>query len=157
MSDFVEEDLNDQSEPADRKQQFRDRYKGATLQSMIRHMADIKAVREELEERLKNVNAHYDVLRIELIPAKMDEEGVQRIVIEGIGRVSLTADLYVSTIDKPGLFNWLRKHKLGSLITEQVAPSTLKAFVKNRIVKGEEVPENLVKTTPFTRASITKA
>lgn len=147
----------EQEDKVDRKAQFRDRYKNTPLNELIRAMHGVRQVKDEYDDALKNINAHYDVLRIELIPAKMEEEGIERIAIEGIGRVSLTADMYVGVTDKTGLFDWLRKHKLGSLIKEQVPSATLKAFVKNRIIKGAPVPTELVKVTPFTRASITKA
>lgn len=151
------DDSGEQEDKVDRKAKYRDEYKGASLNDMIRAMHKVRQIKEEYEDKLKELNAHYDVLRIELIPGKMEEEGIERIAIEGVGRVSLTADMYVSVADKSGFFGWLRKHKLGDLIKEQVPSSTLKAFVKNRIIKGTPVPTELVKVTPFTRASITKA
>lgn len=150
---------DDGSNPVDdRKQQYRDEYAGLDLLTMIAKMKEVSAIKEKQEDKLKNINAAYDVLRLELIPAKMEEEGIERLSVAGIGRVSLTGDMYVSTrkdhIEE--FYGWLRDSGLGDLIQETVNSSTLKAFVKKRIQAGEPVPEDFVKVTPFTRASITK-
>lgn len=134
----------------------RKKYAGLTLHNLVKAMQEVRTQKDELEERLKWVNADYDTLRIELIPAKMEEDGVERISYEGIGRVSLTGDMNVRIKDKAGYFNWLRTNKLGDLIVETVNSSTLKAWVKNRIKGGKPVPEDLLDVKPFTRASITK-
>lgn len=153
---FLEEDAAETPE-IDRKEEYRSAYKDLPLVELVRAMNVLRANKEAREEDLKEINAAYDVLRLELIPAKMEEEGIERITVEGVGRVSLTADLYVSIRDKTGFFDWLKKNKLGDLIRPQVPSSTLKAFVKGRLIKGTPVPESMVKVTPFTRASITKA
>lgn len=152
---FLEEDAAE--EIIDRKEPFRKAYNGSSLVDLVRAMNNVRTMKERLENQLKDINAHYDVLRIELIPSKMEEEGIESLVVEGIGRVNLTADMYVSVTDKDKFFDWLRANKLGDLIRPSIASSTLKAFIKGRIIKGTPVPEGMVKVTPFTRASITKA
>jgi hypothetical protein len=110
-----------------------------------------------VEEELKELNASYDVLRIELVPGKMEEEGIEKITYEGIGRVSLTGDMQVKVTEQDNFFEWLEGHNLQDLIKRAVPPSTLKAFVKDRIKAGKEIPDNFLRVHPFTRASITKA
>lgn len=141
------------------KAEARDKYNKLSLHDMAKAMKAKAAEKEELEEKLKAINAHYDVLRFEAIPSKMEEDGVENVRYEGIGRISLTADALVSVKggEKDNLFVWLKKHKLGDLIQEGVNPSTLKAFVKGRIKDGKEYPSELLNVTPITRASITKA
>lgn len=134
----------------------RDEYSGMTLHALAEHMKLIRAEKDELEARLKIVNAKYDVLRYEAIPNRMDEDGVERVSYEGIGRVNLTADMFVSTRDKNGLYLWLENNGLGDIIQPSVNASTLKAFIKGRMKDGKEVPAEFVNITPVTRASITK-
>lgn len=131
-------------------------YSKFTLHELSAEMQKIRVGKDALEAELKIINAHYDVLRLESIPNKMDEEGVERVSYEGIGRVGLTADMYVSVADKPGLYEWLEDNGFGDLIQPVVNASTLKAFIKGRMKDGKEVPAEYVNVTPFTRASITK-
>lgn len=141
------------------KKEARDKYEAKSLKELVIAMKDRAIEKEQAENRLKIINAHYDVLRFEKIPERMDSDGVEKITLEGIGRVSLTADLQLSVKGgaKDELFGWLRKRKLGSLIQEGVNASTLKAFVKGRIKEGKDYPSELLNVTPITRASITKA
>lgn len=131
-------------------------YAGMTLKEMVENMKVMADKKEELGNQLKIVNAHYDVLRMESIPEKMDSEGVENIRLEGIGRVSLTADMFVATTDKAGLYKWFHDNGLADLIQETVNASTLKAFVKRRIKEAKDIPADFLRVTPFTRASITK-
>lgn len=153
MSDYERED---ESAVEERKNVFRDKYKKvADYKELIRLMADAKVRKEAADEEKKMRDAEYDVLRIERVPEAMEGAGIENVRLEGIGRVSLTGDMWVKVADKGGFFGWLKKHKLGDLIVPQVNGSTLKAFVKGRMKAGKEVPESL-KVTPYTRASITK-
>jgi hypothetical protein len=88
----------------------------------------------------------------------MEEDGVDRINVTGIGRVSLTADMHVSVKadQKSEFFTWLRDNGRGDLLQENINPSTLKAAVKKMFREGEEVPDQLLNVSPFTRASITR-
>jgi hypothetical protein len=141
-----------------RKQSFRAAHAGQDLKALVVDMYNVRQRKEAIEADLKNVNAEYDVLRFELIPEAMDKAGVENVRYEGIGRVSLTADIQVAcpAPTRDDFFTWLRKHKLGSLISEGVNPSTLKSWIKTRMKEGKELPSELLKITPITRASITK-
>jgi hypothetical protein len=143
----------------ERKQVYRDAHAGKSIEDLCKAMLECQQKKDELEEQLKEVNAAFDVLRLELIPAECENRGIEGLKIAGIGRLTLTGDMYVRPVaDQQGeFFKWLRKNKVGDLIKETIAPSTLKAFVKSRLKQGKPVPDEFVKTTPFTRASITKA
>lgn len=134
-------------------------YDGLTLVQLIEAMYEIQKKKESLEGDLKDLNKVFDFLRITKIPAKMDEDGVDRISVAGVGRVSLTADMHVSVKAdmKEKFYEWLRDNGRGDLLQETVNPSTLKAAVKGMYKKGEEIPDDLLNVSPFTRASITKA
>jgi len=134
----------------------REEYKTMTLFSMVEHMKLLRSEKDDLEAQLAIVNAKFDVLRTEVIPAKMDDDGIERITFDGIGRVGLTADMLVSATDKAGLFAWLHENGFQDLIQPTINASTLKAFVKNRMKEGKPVPEEYLRVIPFTRASITK-
>lgn len=134
-------------------------YDGKTLVELIEAMSTLQNRKEAAEAQLKLINKEYDFLRITKIPAQMEDEGIERMSVAGIGRVSLTADMHVSIKAemKERFFEWLGDHGRGDLITENVNPSTLKAAVKGMYKSGEEIPEDMLNVSPFTRASITRA
>jgi hypothetical protein len=134
------------------------KYDNITLVGLVTAMSSIQSMKEVLEEQLKIVNKEFDFLRITKIPSKMEEDGVDRINVTGIGRVSLTADMHVSVKadQKPEFFVWLKDNGRGDLLQENINPSTLKAAVKKMFRDGEEVPDQLLNVSPFTRASITR-
>ena len=139
------------------KRDARAHYTTYTLQALAREMKDMQVQKEEAENALKRINAWYDVLRYEAIPTKMDDEGIENIRIEGIGRVGLTADMFVSVKDKQGLFHWLEQEGMDDIIQPSVNAGTLKAFVKSRMKDNLPVPDEFLNINPVTRASITKA
>ena len=153
-------EYNDDIDPSEaRKGTYRDKYKKYNnVPDLAHQMKHVQEIKETAEKELKEINAEYDVLRLEVIPAKCEEQGIEGIKIEGLGRLNLTADLYVSIkagMKKP-LFDWFSKAKLRDMVQPTVNSSTLKAFVKGRIKAGKPLPEEFLNVTPFTRASITK-
>lgn len=138
-------------------EQFK-QYDDLKLVRLVEILGELQRAKEELEDRVKGYNAHIDFLRITKIPTVMEDEGIERISVAGVGRVSLTADMHVSikADAKPAFYDWLRDNGRTDLISETVNPSTLKAAVKKMIRDGEETPHHLLNISPFVRASITK-
>ena len=134
-------------------------YDSLTLVELIAAMSQVQAAKEDLEQQLKAVNRTFDFLRITKIPAKMEDEGIARLAVNGIGRVSLTSDMHVSIKSdrKEDFYQWLSDNGRGDLVQNSVNPSTLKAAVKKMFQNGEEFPEDMLNVSPFTRASITRS
>jgi hypothetical protein len=110
-----------------------------------------------LEDELKQVNKVFDFLRIVRIPAAFEEAGVELLKVDGVGRCSLTADMWVSITagHKDEAYDWLRDTGRGSLITETVNSSTLKASIRKALLAAEPLPDGVFSVSPYTRASIT--
>ena len=87
----------------------------------------------------------------------METLGTSSMKVDGYGRLGLTDDLRVKMLDKEQVYEWLEENDMGDMITETVNASTLKASLRKRLQKGEEVPDNLFELTPFTRANLTKS
>lgn len=134
-------------------------YDSLPLVDLVHAMSTVQNRKEAMEDQLKLINKEFDFLRITKIPTKMEEDGVDRINVTGIGRVSLTSDMHVSIKAdmKEQFFVWLRDNGRSNLLQENVNPSTLKAAVRNMFKSGEEVPEEYLNVSPFTRASITRS
>lgn len=141
-----------------RKALYKKLHAGKKSQDLARAQKTTQEVKEYLELLLKFINAEFDTLRIDMLPAQMEEEGLEGFKLEGVGRISLTGDLFVKVPNgvMPELIKWFKKNKLGDIATETVNSSTLKSFVKSRIETGKKYPDDLLKVTPYTRASITK-
>ena len=148
--------MSDMDSMVDEKQTYREALVGEELRDLVDMMIRYRAEKDNLEEALKAINMRYDILRIEAIPNIMDSMDIERISYEGVGRVALTGDMWVSVIDREKFHGWLGENGLDDLIQPTVNPSTLKAFIKARVKAGEEIPEEILKVTPYTRASITK-
>lgn len=149
-----------------RKDLYKERHKDLKAVDLATRMLMVEQLKDYLENIGKYLSAEYDTIRLELVPNAMDNEKLNSpLNVAGVGRVSLTGDMYVTVrsaepeegVDyKANLYHWLREHELGDLIQESVNSSTLKAFVKGRIKEGKPYPSDCLKVTPFTRASITK-
>jgi len=153
-------DLNEESSAYDdAKNEARDWARGKSLNELAAEFKVVKSVKEDLELELKSVNAKFDVLRFEAIPNKVDEMGLESPVkIEGVGRVSLVADILMSVKggQKPNVIEWLRGNGLGDLVKEDFNASTLKSYVRNAMVNGKPYPDELLNITPIVKASVLK-
>lgn len=140
------------------KAEAREKYGKFKLKELVVEMKKVGGLKESVEDKLSKINAHYDVLRMERVPEQMELDGVETIRYEGIGKVVLTGDMFVSTKkgQMPALQAWFKKNRLGDLLKPSINSSTLKAWVKARMVAGKKVPSELLSITPVTRASITK-
>lgn len=118
----------------------------------------MQALQEEIDEKdaiLKEIRKRYDQLRLFDIPNLMAEMDVTS--TKGTwGRCTLQGDLHVSVLDKLGLHGWLNEEGHGSLIVPTVNAQTLKAFCKEQMTSGNELPDNILKLSPFTRAVLYK-
>lgn len=105
------------------------------------------------------VQAEFDTLRKIVIPAKMEEVGFDTVNISGVGRISLRAEIYASIIkdQKDEAYAWLAANGHGALIKDTVNSSSLKAFCKESMINGVELPDDIFSVTPYTMATLTKA
>lgn len=150
--------MSDQESKENLNDAFEQKYKGMATLDIVRAMDQIQKDKDAADEVAKQIGKEFDFLRLKMIPTRFEEEGIENLKVEGVGRVSLTGDMYVSILadNRDKAYEYFRDIGKGSLITESINSSTLKATVKAMIKSGEEIPEELIKVTPFTRASITK-
>lgn len=121
------------------------------LTDLIDRMKDVQGELAILENQRKPLQKELDTLRLTEIPAEMAEEDV-RSLTGGFGRCTLVSDLYVQVLEKEGLMDWLEGAGHGDMIVPTVNAQTLKAFCKEQMKEGVELPEDTLKLTPFSRA-----
>lgn len=136
---------------------YSEHYSGKSALDLVKSMGNLREVKESLEAQLTEINKEYDYLRITAIPNKFDEDGIENLTVDGVGRVSLAGDMYVSIPSdmREEAYEYIDLIGKGDVITRSINSSTLKAMVKAMIKAGDEIPP-MIKVTPFTRASITK-
>lgn len=125
------------------------------LTDLIDEMDRVRAQMDAIDEVWKPLQKRYDELRLGEIPAEMAAEDVTSIK-GGFGRCTLQSDLHVSAPNKQALHKWLTDNGNGDLIIPTVNAQTLKAFCKEQLHAGAELPATVLNVSPFSRAVIYK-
>lgn len=128
------------------------------LSDMVRLQDQLNRSIDGLGESKSALQKTYDWIREGKLPELMEAQELDGLKVEGIGRVHLQSDVRASikADNKAAAYEWLGDNGHGGLITETVNASSLKAFCKDKMKNGEELPEELFKTSVFTRAVITR-
>lgn len=82
----------------------------AELRELAARMKSLQTKKDDLERQLADVNIELDEIRVRKIPTMMESLGLKNVTFEGLGRVQLAADLYLSTKEgkKEEAMQWLR-------------------------------------------------
>ena len=133
-----------------------ERHKSMTIVALAKELKLVKAELSMADDYKTVVQKIYDSLAKVTIPERMDEEEIDIIKIDGVGRVQKKADIYCScpANNREALQEWLIDNGHGFLVQSTVNSSTLKAFVKEQMKAGNEVPTHLLNITPYQLASI---
>lgn len=112
------------------------------LKDKIERLAELRDVKSQLQEELSKVQQEIDVLTAE-INEEMLINGINSINVEGVGTVFLSSRLYASCRqdNMPKLQRWLKEIGQEGLLRPYVSSQTLSAFVRERMDKGEPIPE----------------
>lgn len=113
---------------------------------------------DSLGESKSALQKSYDWLREGKLPEIMESQELEGLRVEGVGRVHLQSDVRISVKadSKVEAYEWLDDNGHGGLITQTVNASSLKAFYKGELKKGNELPADYFNTSLFTRAVITR-
>lgn len=138
--------------------------KAGQVLRLAQTMAEVKDRMDILNDELKGLREMHDHIRKDELPDAMHEAGMVAVTGKGSftlvdGRkVFLQADMHVHLLaaDRIAFQDWLKANGHGDLIVPHVHPSTLKAFCKEQIAEGAELPEALT-THPFLKAVLRKA
>lgn len=137
---------------------FKKQYDNYSLLELITELKKLREDADTAEDYAKAQRAVYDLFSKQVVPPRMEDEGMEQLTVEGIGRVNIRSDIYCSTKKgmAPDVREWMREHDLEDLITEGINASTLKAWVKESMKNMSDFPEELLNITPYDRAVITK-
>lgn len=136
---------------------IRDELSSASLTEAARCMMDAKDLAARIGAIKAELEKLHDTLRFGIIPDLMTDAGATSTTLEGIGRVTVMDDVQctVPADSKAAFQEWLIDQGFEDMISQSVNAQTLAAFVRRRIKEGKELPIELLKVKPITRASIT--
>ena len=134
-------------------------FEGMKLVNIVQLLSSARSALDRTESIAVEMRKAYDHLSIEVLPDRMDEEGITTMNIKGIGRLQLAPNIRCSVpaANKSKLQEWLRDNGQGSLVSPTVNSSTLKAFVKEMIKEDGDWPESLLTVHAYSRATIVKS
>ncbi|HET9869565.1 MAG TPA: hypothetical protein VFR02_03585 [bacterium] len=113
---------------------------------------------EKLKAEAKALEEQADELDRRMVE-ELQAAGERVVHLDGVGRMQLDAQLFVNVLaaNKPEVLAWLKGDPEGTaLVREDFSHSSLKAFVKERIAAGKEIPST-VGWTPVTRIKFVPA
>ena len=111
---------------------------------------------DQLKKQSGQLWRELETLQRKWMPDKMEELGIESVRLDGIGTISLRYDAHCTTPakNKHLLMEWLEAHGHADLINETVNGSTLKAFMKEQMLEGNPIPDDIVKFEPYTLAVV---
>lgn len=132
------------------------------LMVMAEEMERLKASTDDLKESLKEQQGRYDQLRKTLIPEEMQRVGLVnaagkgKFTLSSGATISLRGDLFCGykKEDEEAVFEWLSENGHGRLIKPGVHHTTLRAFAKEQMEEGKELPKDLFNVHPFSTATL---
>lgn len=147
-------------------EQFNDHWNTLDFQDEIFQSGDLKPVAMKFRkivdalEILKfyktEIQKLHDYVSFTVIPEIMEDEGIDTTTYVGVGKIICESDMRcnVPAANRDLLKDWLVEHGHGSLVSETVNASSLKALIKEQLKEGNEIPDELVKIHSYTRAKI---
>lgn len=148
---------------AERVELARDKVRLGDTVAAVRLMAAIDDLKTIVGDRIKSpLEDAYNTLRLNVVPGIMEDEGIEKITVDEIGRVNVIDDVQVQVLVKDDLLAWLTENDHEDLIKPSVHAQTLAAFVRAAIKAGKSqdgkgLPkDHVLKVTPIVRAQITR-
>lgn len=110
-----------------------------------RRLRWLKNKKELLESELKVINTERLALEEHTLPKLMEDHDIERMKIKDVGTLYTQSAVraYILVADVLEAHQWFKDNGHGALVKETVHHSTLKAWVKEQIENGKDVPSNL--------------
>jgi hypothetical protein len=128
---------------------------------LVRYGEILVAIEDQIfdaDQVLKDLKKMAEVLTTKTIPELMNDLGMDKARLRGIGELKIVPELYCSipAAVREEAKQWLSEHGYGDLITETVNASTLRAWAKEQLLNGVEIPDELFRLFPVTKVKLTR-
>lgn len=132
--------------------------KASSYKQLAEAMRDLDVRIKSVGDELSALKKAKELIQDGILPAKMNEEGLETVNLKGIGRLSVRGELRVSAAAgaKEQLMKWLEENGYGAMVQDTVNSSTLKAFIAECIREGRDYPDELINMHSFDRVTLTK-
>lgn len=135
-------------------------WSGRSLTAMTKYIKDARDELDAAKKVVSKLQEEYDVLTIDYMPERMDEEDVQNITVPDVGRLQLAPGIRCSCPEKNrgALYAWMKDNGHASLVTSTINSSTLSGFVREQMKLGKDgsYPKDILKILPYSRATVVK-
>ena len=112
------------------------------LSDQCKVLRDVNNLKAEVEEYLKVINKEKARLANEVIPERMENEGMDQVRVPDVGTFYPLVKFSASIKDREVGMQWLRDQGSESLIKETVHAGSLAAMLKDRFLnQGLEAPD----------------
>ena len=127
------------------------------LYTLVARLQELRDLHARLKAITTGVSQLADHLSYELVPEAMRRTKQSTAILDGIGRVTLATRITASIADgqKTAALAYLREIGQGDLIIETVNAQTIGAYARTTLEAGDELPDQIFKTTLRTYTSIT--
>jgi hypothetical protein len=126
------------------------------IPSAVAYFAELRDTVKALAEKVTALQKHVDGISHELLPTMFQNQQVQTIKVENVGRVSVNDRWSASMLNKERGLGWLRGSGNEGLIIETVSAQTLGAFAKDEVKAGRSLPDDIFRVSATPYVSITK-
>lgn len=111
--------------------------------TLTHRMRELKQHLDHLEDERKETQAEYDEIRKRTLPDALGAAGLTGFKTRDGLAIHLRREVFASVTKEnvPRFHQWLRDNGHGSLITPQVHAATLKAFAREQLEHGIELPD----------------
>lgn len=118
------------------------------ITELAREMKDIKEALDDMEAKRKSLQARYDEIRKRELPDALATAGLANIRLDTGELFSPRQEVYANVLaaNRPAFHFWMRDNGHGSLIQESINPQTLKAWAREQVENGRELPPQLTIT-----------
>jgi len=136
---------------------------GATYNELVAAMIRCQENHKRLKEQTAEAWDEVCLVARGIIPERMDADQIQNITVilpDGTKKQLLCMDqvsVKTPAERKGDLYDWLHENEAEALISETVNASTLAAFVREQMKKGEPYPNEICEVSTYVTASLRKA
>lgn len=125
---------------------------------LAQRLAELRDQISSKEAEVSLLKEEREILQKKVLPEKMGADGMQNVTVKGVGRLSIRPDMQVSVLaeNRTLLQRWLKDNGFGELVVETINSSTLKAFVKEQVNEGNDLPFDLINIHAFEQVTLTK-
>ena len=112
---------------------------GLSDREIVEQILKSRQAKEELAAAESTINLGMEALTM-ILSERWEAQGISSTDFPGIGKATLSPDIYVSVNSQSKQFAWLKLKKLGALIKPTVHYQSLTAAIKELLEGGAPVP-----------------